>query len=132
MGKSNRQAGEVARFHRDIRSLLRMRVREAIEITLEEELAEEHYTILILDGFHLTVRLARRVVSVPVLAVLGVADDGTKVLVALRLAPSEASEHWNWLIEVLKARGQGAALHPAQVGESEEALPGARTRRAAA
>ena len=71
----------------------------------ERDLSEEHYAILFLDGFHLKVRLARRVVSVPVLAVLGVAEDGTKVLVALRLAASEACEHWKWLIEDLKARG---------------------------
>lgn len=40
MGKSTKQAAETARFRQDIRSLLRTRVREAIEITLEEELAE--------------------------------------------------------------------------------------------
>ncbi len=34
------------------------------------DLSEERYTIVFLDGFHLKVRIARRVVSVPVLAVL--------------------------------------------------------------
>ncbi len=74
----------------------------------ERDLSEERYAILYLDGFHLKVRLARRVVSAPVLTVLGVADDGAKVLVALRLAASEAAEHWKWLIEDLKARGLAA------------------------
>ena len=38
-------------------------------------LATERYAILFLDGFHLKVRLARRVVAVPVLAVLGVTPE---------------------------------------------------------
>ena len=40
MKKNIKQEVEAARFRQDIRSLLRTRVREAIEITLEEELAE--------------------------------------------------------------------------------------------
>ena len=40
-------------------------------------------------------RMARRVFSVPVLAVLGVDADGAKVLVSLRLAASEASGRWS-------------------------------------
>ena len=40
MEKNTKQEAEAARFRQDIRSLLRTRVREAIEITLEEELAE--------------------------------------------------------------------------------------------
>jgi transposase-like protein len=57
------------------------------------------------DGFHLKVRMARRVVSVPVLAVLGVAEDGSKRLVALQIAISEASGHWSSLITDLQKRG---------------------------
>jgi putative transposase len=52
----------------------------------QRDLSGESYAVLFLDGFHLKVRLARRVVSVPVLAVLGVREDGQKVLLALRLA----------------------------------------------
>ena len=48
---------------------------------------------------------ARRVVSVPVLAVLGVAEDGTKVLVSLRLAASEAASHWSGVLLDLQRRG---------------------------
>ncbi len=40
MGKSIKQDAEATRFRQDIRSLLRTRVREAIEITLEEELTK--------------------------------------------------------------------------------------------
>ncbi len=64
----------------------------------ERDVSTERYAILFLDGFHLKVRMARRVVSVPVLAVLGVAEDGRKHLVALKLAASEAGSHWASLI----------------------------------
>jgi putative transposase len=69
------------------------------------DLSQERFAILFLDGFHLKVRMARRVVSVPVLAVLGVSPDGTKRLVALELAASEAETHWSGLISDLKRRG---------------------------
>lgn len=74
----------------------------------ERDLSEERYALIYLDGFHLKVRLARRVVSAPVLAVLGVAEDGRKVLVSLRLAVSEAGVHWRAAIDDLKARGLAA------------------------
>ena len=60
---------------------------------------------VILDGFHLKVRMARRVVSVPVLAVLGVAEDGSKRLVALQIAISEVSWRRSSLIADLQKRG---------------------------
>lgn len=71
----------------------------------ERDLSEERYAILFLDGFHLKVRMARRVVSVPVLAALGVAPDGTKRLIALELAVSEAGASWSRLVSDLKRRG---------------------------
>ncbi len=76
----------------------------------ERDLSEESYPIVYLDGFNLKVRLARRVVSVPVLAVLGVAEDGRKQLVTLRLCVSEAGVHWRELVEDLKRRGLRAPL----------------------
>ena len=59
------------------------RLKEHFARWSERDLSDESYSIVFLDGFHLKVRLARRVVSVPVLAVLGVAEDGTKVLLAM-------------------------------------------------
>ena len=74
----------------------------------ERDLSEEQYPIIYLDAIHLKVRLARRVVSVPVLAVLGVAEDGRKVLVALRIATSEAASHWGGVLIDLQRRGLSA------------------------
>ena len=61
--------------------------------------------IVYLDGFHMKVRMAKRVISVPVLAALGIAPDGQKRLLSLRLAVSEASTHWGSMLEGLQAQG---------------------------
>ena len=65
---------------------------------------------MFLDGFHLKVRVARRVVSVPVLAVLGVTDTGQKCLLTLRVAASEASATWGATVTDLQQRGLTAPL----------------------
>jgi transposase-like protein len=69
------------------------------------DLSTERYAVIYLDGFHLKIRVARRVVSVPVLAVLGVAEDGTKVLISLRVAASEAAGQWSGVLIDLQKRG---------------------------
>ena len=86
------------------------RLKELFRRWSERDVSQERYAILFLDGFHLKVRMARRVVSVPVLAVLGVAEDGTKRLVALRLAASEAGQHWTSLVADLQRRGLAAPV----------------------
>jgi putative transposase len=75
------------------------------------DLSEEHYLIVFLDALHLKVRLARRVVCVPVLAVLGVAPGGDKRLLALELAASEAAACWGSLLEDLNRRGLPAPCY---------------------
>jgi len=74
------------------------RLKELFAVWLARDLSGGSHPILFLDGFNLKVRMARRVVSVPVLAVLGVRDSGEKVLLSLRLAPSEASANWSAVI----------------------------------
>ena len=81
------------------------RLKERFEEWQSRDLSEETYAIVFLDGFHLKVRMAKRVVSVPVLAALGVAPDGQKRLLSLRLAVSEAATHWGWLMDDLQSRG---------------------------
>ena len=68
-------------------------------------LSGESYKILFLDGFHLKVRMARRVVSVPVLAALGVAEDGSKRLVGLQLVVRESGASWLGFVSDLAKRG---------------------------
>lgn len=84
------------------------RLKERFAAWQQRDCAGERYALLFLDGFHVKVRLARRVVAVPVLAALGVRPDGQKVLVALRLATSEAARLWGELLEDLQRRGLAA------------------------
>lgn len=65
---------------------------------------------LVFDGFHLKVRLAKRIVAVPVLAALGVLDNGQKRLIALQLAATETTASWNGLLSDLQRRGLPAPL----------------------
>lgn len=74
------------------------------------DLSTERYPIVFLDGFHLKIRVARRVVSVPVLAALGCTDNGQKCLVDLRVAVSEAAATWGGVITSLQERGLAAPL----------------------
>jgi len=81
------------------------RLKALFEAWSYRDLSSERYAVLYLDGFHLKIRVARRVVSVPVLAVLGVAEDGTKVLISLRVAASEAASQWSGVLIDFQKRG---------------------------
>lgn len=81
------------------------RLKALFEAWSYRDLSTERYAVIYLDGFHLKIRVARRVVSVPVLAVLGVAEDGTKVLISLRVAASEAAGQWSGVLIDLQKRG---------------------------
>ena len=72
------------------------------------DLSEERYAVIYLDGFHLKVRLARRVISVPILVALGIAEDGSKQLIAMELAVRESGESWSRFVADMIGRGLGA------------------------
>jgi transposase-like protein len=68
-------------------------------------LADERIAYLYLDALVLRVRLAKQVVSAPVLVALGVRRDGQKVVLDLELLTSEATAAWQGLLEGVSARG---------------------------
>ena len=74
------------------------------------DLSKERYVYLYLDGTRMPVRMARRVVKVPVLAVLGVREDGQKVLLHLEVAGSESTASWENVIRDLSGRGLAAPV----------------------
>ena len=69
------------------------------------DLRDEPIVLLYLDAIALRVRIARKVVSVPVLVVLGVRADGQKVVLDLELLSSESADCWGGLIAGLIPRG---------------------------
>ena len=86
------------------------RLGEHFEAWRGRDLSSEHYVYLIADAMRLPVRLARRVVKVPVQAVLGVREDGEKELLELRIAPSESLRAWQGVMEGLASRGLPALV----------------------
>jgi transposase-like protein len=68
-------------------------------------LAEEPIIRVILDGTVVRVRLDRRATSIVLLVVLGVREDGQKVLLAIKNMGGETSEAWRVVLDDLVRRG---------------------------
>ena len=68
-------------------------------------LAEEPIVRLILDGTVVRVRLDRKATSISLLVVLGVRDDGQKVLLAIKSMGGESAEAWRTVLDDLIRRG---------------------------
>jgi putative transposase len=68
-------------------------------------LAGEPIVRLILDGTVARVRLDRKATSISLLVVLGVREDGQKVLLAVKHMGSESTEAWRCVLDDLIARG---------------------------
>lgn len=81
------------------------RLKEHFEAWRRRDLSNEYYQVVVADAMRLGIRMARRVVKVPVQVVIGVQADGEKVLLDLRVAPSESLSAWQGVIEGLGERG---------------------------
>jgi putative transposase len=68
-------------------------------------LVSEAVVFLYLDAIALRVRIAHKVISVPVLVGLGVKEDGQKVILDLELFQSESTSCWEGFLEGLIHRG---------------------------
>src|SRR4249919_3386690 len=68
-------------------------------------LAEEPIIRLILDGTVVRVRLDRKATSIVLLVVLGIREDGQKVLLAVKNMGGETSEAWRAVLDELVKRG---------------------------
>jgi len=73
-------------------------------------LADVDAVYLYLDAFALRVRSAGKVVSVPVLGVVGVRSEGSKHLLALELCGGESAAAWKGCLDDLVARGLRAPM----------------------
>ena len=86
-------------------SRLAPRLRGQLEAFSERDLSRRAWTYLYLDAIALRVRLAGKVVSVPVMVALGVDGEGRKELLALSLRSSESANAWSAVCEDLRDRG---------------------------
>jgi putative transposase len=85
-------------------------LKDGLEAWRTRPLADLSVIYLYLDGFALRVRSAGKVVSVPVLGVVGVLPDGHKHLLALELCGGESFSAWRGCLDDLVARGLRAPV----------------------
>jgi putative transposase len=85
-------------------------LKDGLEAWRTRSLADLDVIFVYLDGFALRVRSAGKVVSVPVLGVVGVLPDGHKQLLALELCGGESFAAWKGCLDDLVARGLPAPV----------------------
>ncbi len=85
-------------------------LKDGLEAWRTRSLADLEVIYVYLDGFALRVRSAGKVVSVPVLGVVGVLPDGHKQLLALELCGGESFAAWKGCLDDLVARGLRAPV----------------------
>ena len=85
-------------------------LKDGLQTWRTRSLADLDVIYLYLDGFALRVRSSGRVVSVPVLGVIGVLSDGHKHLLALELCNGESFAAWKGCLEELVGRGLRAPV----------------------
>jgi putative transposase len=85
-------------------------LKDGLEAWRTRSLADADAVYLYLDAFALRVRSAGKVVSVPVLGVVGVQSDGSKHLLALELCGAESAAAWKGCLDDLVARGLRAPM----------------------
>jgi transposase-like protein len=85
-------------------SRLVQRLKTHFEAWRNRDLSDLTIAYVYLDAMNLPVRLARRVVKVPVLAAIGVRDDGEKILLSLEIARTESTVAWKGVVEDLARR----------------------------
>ena len=85
-------------------------LKAGLEAWRTRSLADLDVIYVYLDGFALRVRSAAKVISVPVLGVVGVLPDGHKHLLALELCGGESFAAWKGCLDDLVARGLRAPV----------------------
>ena len=81
------------------------KVKSDWEVWNARSLAAEPIVRLVLDGTVVRVRLDRKATSMSLLVVMGVREDGQKVLLAIKSMGGESSEAWRTVLEDLIKRG---------------------------
>jgi putative transposase len=90
---------------KDVVSRVWRKVRTDWEAWNRRDLSAEPIVRLILDGTVVRVRLDRKATSISLLVVLGVREDGQKVLLAVRNMGGETTEAWRAVLDDLVGRG---------------------------
>ncbi len=85
-------------------------LKESVERWRNRDLSKEQIQYLYVDGVNFTMRTGKNVEAVPVLAAIGVTDDGTKLVVGLQSGDKESATNWREFFRDLKSRGLDGSL----------------------
>jgi putative transposase len=86
---------------------------EAVEKWRMRDLSKEKVKYLFIDGVNFSMRMAGKVETIPVLVVIGVTQQGNKLVLAIQMGDKESATNWRELLKDLKNRGlegQGIVL----------------------
>jgi transposase-like protein len=86
---------------------------QAVEKWRMRDLSKEKIKYLIVDGVNFPMRMAGKVETIPVLVVIGVTQQGTKLVLAIQMGDKESATNWREFLKDLKNRGlegQGIVL----------------------
>jgi len=84
---------------------------QAVEQWRLRDLSKERIKYLYLDGVNFRMRLSEGITLVPVLVIIGVAENGQKLVLGLQSGDKESASSWREFFKDLKARGlQGQGI----------------------
>jgi putative transposase len=78
---------------------------EAVEKWRLRDLSQERIKYLYLDGVNFRMRLSSGISLVPILVIIGVAENGQKLVLGLQAGDKESATSWREFFKDLKARG---------------------------
>jgi putative transposase len=93
--------GEISNANRDLT--------EAVEKWRMRDLSRESIKYLFVDGVNFDMRVDGTIEKVPVLVVIGVTEQGNKLVLALQAGDKESATTWRELFKDLKTRGLDAS-----------------------
>ena len=80
-------------------------LKQSVEKWRNRDLSREKIKYLFIDGVNFRMRIAKSIERVPVLVVIGVREDGTKLVLALQSGDKESAATWRQFFKDLKKRG---------------------------
>lgn len=83
---------------------------EAVERWRNRDLSKEKIKYLYMDGVNFKMRTGRAIENVPVLVVIGVTEEGIKIIVGLQSGDKESATNWREFFRDLKSRGLNGSL----------------------
>ncbi len=85
-------------------------LKQSVEAWRTRDLSGEPFKYLFVDGVTFRMRIDKTIERIPVLVVIGVREDGTKLVLALQAGDKESAPTWRQLFRDLKKRGLNGSL----------------------